>query len=82
MVIGMVSELSDGAFIVDLDELHNQRNSRDGLRRHEANEDLELERRRENPKLHCMTMKAIMENIKTGNMTLTCHDEIFNNNWF
>ncbi len=82
MVIGMVSELSDGAFIVDLHQLRNQQNCRDGLRRHEANEDLELERRQENPKLHCMTMKAIMENIKKGNMTLTCHDEIFNNTWF
>jgi hypothetical protein len=82
MVIGMVSELSDGAYIVDLDQLPNQQNRRDGLRRHEANEDLELERRQENPKLHCMTMKAIMENIKKGNMTLTCHDEIFNNTWF
>lgn len=81
MVIGMVSELSDGAFIVDLHQLRNQQNHRDGLRRHEANEHLELERKQENPKLHCMTMKAIMESID-DNMTLTCHHEIFENTWF
>jgi len=82
MVIGMVSELADGAFIVDLDQLPNQQVHKDGWRYGEANKALEHERKRENPKLHCMTMKAIMDNIKKGNMTLICHDEIFNNTWF
>lgn len=86
MVIGMVSALSDGAFIVDLDQLHNQQNRRDGrrdgLRYREANEALEHEREEENPKLHCMTMKAIMEKIQKGDLTLTRHHEIFKNTWF
>ncbi len=82
MVIGMVSELADGAFIVDLHQLQNQQVRRDGSTHGEANKDLEHERKRENPKLHCMTMKAIMENIKKDNMTLICHHGIFNNTWF
>jgi hypothetical protein len=78
MVLGMVSELSDGAFIVDIDQLRKQQNCRD----REANEALEDERKSENPRLHCITMKAIMENIEKGNMTLTRHHEIFKNTWF
>jgi len=78
MVLGMVSELSDGAFIVDIDQLRKQQNCRD----RDANEALEDERKSENPRLHCITMKAIMENIEKGNMTLTRHHEIFKNTWF
>lgn len=65
MVIGMVSELAEGAFIVDLDQLHKQQS---------------LDH--ENPKLPCMTMKEIMQNINKDDMTLTRHAEIFKNAWF
>jgi hypothetical protein len=81
MVIGMVSELAEGAFIVDLDQLLKQQNHWDGLRRGEA-KDLDREHGKENPKLPCMTMKEIMVNIKKDDMTLTRHAKIFKNAWF
>ncbi|CAN5971722.1 unnamed protein product [Sphagnum jensenii] len=78
MVIGMVSELSDGAFIVDLHELPNQQNRWDGLR---LLEDLEHEWQQDNPRLQCMTLPEIMEKIKQD-ITLTLHPKIFHNTWF
>ncbi|CAK9228130.1 unnamed protein product [Sphagnum troendelagicum] len=78
MVIGMLSELSAGAFIVDLHQLPNQQNRRDGLR---LLEDLEHEWQQDNPRLHCMTLPEIMEKINQD-MTLTLHPKIFDNAWF
>ncbi|CAK9274109.1 unnamed protein product [Sphagnum jensenii] len=78
MVIGMVSALSDGAFIVDLHQLPNQQNHRDGLR---LLEDLEHEWQQDSPRLHCMTMQEIMDKIKQD-MTLTLHPKVFHNAWF